>query len=333
MKILFYDIKEHEYIYLNENPVDWVNYYFESESLQEKSQIKNEYKEVEGLSVFVNSTLNRAVLSNFSNLKFIFLRSTGYSNVDLKYCKNRGISVFNVPNYGISTVAEFTFALILNISKKLNLADREVINGSINNKDLIGTELKGKTLGIVGLGSIGKKVYNIAKCFDMEVIAYDKNKETGYNYCEFDELLKNSDYISINCPLTNETKHLINKETINKMKTGAYIINTARGEIIEVESLYKAIIEGKIKGAALDVIECEESLCALFNTCSSETHLREVCAKKYLFVKKLFSLPNVIITPHIAYNTIEAGQRIIETTHENIKSSLNINSDTKNLVI
>lgn len=332
MKILFYDIKETEYIFLNENPIENVDYYFESESLQEKTQIKNEYKKVEALSVFVNSTLNRAVLSNFSNLKFIYLRSTGYSNIDLKYCKNKGIRVFHVPNYGTTTVAEFTFALILNISKKLNLADREVINGTIDEHDLIGVELMGKTLGIIGLGSIGKKVYEFAKCFDMDVIAYDKKETEGYNYASFDEVLKKSDYLSINCPLTPETTHLINKETIDKMKTGVYIINTARGEIIEIESLYKGLIEGKIKGAALDVIECEESLCALFNTCNSETHLKEVCAKKYLFVKKLFSLPNVIITPHIAYNTQEAKLRIIKTTLNNIKSSLNINSDTKNLV-
>ena len=167
----------------------------------------------------------------------------------------------------------------------------------------------------------------------MEVLAYDVKKIGAYNFVELDELLEKSDIISINCPLNSITKNLINKETLAKMKKESIIINTARGEIINTQDLYNALINNKIKGAALDVIECEEVLCQTHKKCSQNNFLKTHCLKKFFFIQKMLQLPNVIITPHNAYNTKEAQTRILNITLENIKSSFNLSASAKNLVL
>ena len=226
------------------------------------------------------------MLSKFKNLKYIFLRCVGYSNVDLQYCKKNNIKVFNTPNYGNSTIAEYVFSLILTLSKKILLAQKSIFDGNIEQENLQGIELYSKTIGIIGLGSIGRKIVNIAHGFGMNVLAYDINHQGAYNFVELDELLKKSDFISINCPLNNSTKNLIDKTAISKMKKNAIVINTARGEILDTEELYYALINKKIKGAALDVIECEEYLCENWKKCCQNIELKTNCLKKYFFIQK-----------------------------------------------
>ncbi len=333
MKLLFFDIRELELNYLLDKiPVE-IEPCFIKSPLIESTYVDKKHLDCEGLSVFVSSVLNRKVLEQFKNLKFIFLRCVGFSNVDLDYCKKRGITVLNTPNYGNSTVAEFVFTLILTLSRKVIQAKQSIIQGTINQDELIGLELDKKTIGVIGAGAIGKKVIEIAQGFNLETLVYDINKSNEYNFVELDELLQKSDFVSINCPLTDKTRNLINEQKIALMKKDAILINTARGEIVDTRALYNALVNKKLLGAALDVVECEETLCQTYGKCEQYDELRTNCLKKFFFIQKLVQLPQVIITPHIAYNTKEAQTRILDITLFNIEESLNINSGFKNLVL
>lgn len=335
MKILFYDVRKIEFDFLSQNMSSDLEPYFINSPLDDRTFLDDKFSDCDAISVFVSSTLSRTALEKFKNLKYIFLRSTGHSNVDMNYCKEKNIYVFNVPEYGSSTVAEYAFGLILSLTKKINNSKEALIKGDVDSDDLMGIELKNKTIGIIGLGAIGRKILNIAHGFGMEVLANDIDQKGAYNYVELDELLEKSDFITINCPLTVHTKNLINKDAIAKMKRNAVLVNIARGEIVDTKALYFALVNNKIKGAALDVIECEEVLCQSYKTCLEYRNIKLACLKKYLFINKLLQLPNVIVTPHNAYNTKEANIRILKTTLYNIKQAPNIklSSGAKNLVL
>lgn len=332
MKILFYDIKDFEFSYLTSRIRNNIEPYFFRYQLSHNTYIDEKYLDCEGLSVSVSTELSEEVLSRFKNLKYIFLRSTGYSNCDLNYCKKQNITVFNTPNYAPSSIAEFAFGLILTLTRKIIKAQNCLFNGEVNHSELTGFELNSKTLGVIGAGHIGQKIIQIARGFNMNIVVYDIDKTQNYNYAELDELFEISDIIVISSPLTKETKGMINKVSLNKMKKSAILINIARGEIINTKDLLEALVKNKISGAALDVIECEEMTCKLWNFCVN-TDKREDCLKKFLFIQKLKSMDNVIITPHIAYNTKEAINEILNMTLDNIQSSFKINSDTKNIVM
>ncbi len=285
-------------------------------------------KDFEIISVFVGSRINSKVLDHFPSLKYITTRSTGFDHIDLKSCKERGILVSNVPRYGANTVAEFTFGLILNLTRKIYHAIdqiKEIESFSLEN--LRGTDLKGKTLGVIGTGSIGKEVIKIAKGFGMKVLASDPYpdlefaKEQGFEYVSLEKLLQNSDIITIHCPLTDQTKHLINKENIKLIKKGAYLINTARGPIVDTEALILALKEGRLAGAGLDVLEGEKETKEELGLLTSQ-ELKKDTLKVLLENHILMKMPNVLITPHTAFNSWEALYRILDTTLENLKSFL-----------
>jgi D-lactate dehydrogenase len=332
MKILFYDIKESERNYFLNHSLKNIEQYFFEFPLNNSTFIDKKFLDADAISVFISSVLDKNTLSRFKNLKTIFLRCTGYSHVDIEYCKNHNIKIFNTPNYGSSSVAEFAFGLILNLSRKIIQSQNELKEGKINHNDLEGFELNSKTIGVIGAGHIGSKIIKIAQGFNMKILIYDINENIDYTFSSLDELYKNSDIIVLSCPLTKQTKELINKNSLNKMKKNALIINVARGEIINTRDLAEALAKKKISGCALDVIECEQTLCCLWNLCIN-TQMRDDCLKKFLFIEKLKNMENVIITPHIAYNTKEAIEEILKITLENIKASFEINKDTKNLVM
>lgn len=279
------------------------------------------------LSVFVGSELTAEVLAQFSNLKFIATRSTGYDHIDLNYCKEKGILVSNVPAYGSETVAEWTIGLMIALMRKLYQAiDQIKEKGLFEVSNLRGTELAGKTLGIIGTGRIGREVAKRAKAFEMKLLGYDlyPNKdfasEVGLQYVSLDELLANSDVVTIHCPCIPQTIHLINKENIRKFKKGSFLINTARGEIVETEALIYGLKEKILAGVALDVLEEEnflqDELELLLGHPSAES------LKKALQDHILMEMDNVLITPHNAFNSEEAVRRIVLTTVENIKAFL-----------
>lgn len=288
------------------------------------------------VSVFVDSRIDGEVLNYFSDLKFIAARSTGYDHIPVKICQDRGIGVSYVPGYGDNTVAEFSFGLILNLTRKIyQCIDQIKERESFSVEGLRGTDLKGKTIGVVGTGRIGREVIKIAKGFGMEVVASDVYpdekiaKELGFRYFPFEKLLSVSDVITLHCPLTEKTTHLINLKNIKLIKKGAYLVNTARGAIVETDALVHALQDGILAGAALDVLEEEGEIKDELKFLSKE-HIREAELKVLLQDHALMRMPNVLVTPHNAFNTGEALERILSTTLTNIRAF--VESKPTNLV-
>ncbi len=333
MKAVFFDIKPSEREYLEKHSVETIESYFYKDSLNPNRHVPVEISDAEIISVFIDSTVTKNVMEKFPNLKYIILRSVGYSHVDLSFAKERGISIFNAPHYGDYSIAEYTFALLLAVSRKIAKASRDVKEQTVVDEEYQGIELNKKTIGIVGLGAIGKKVAEIAKSFSMNVIYHDIKKEEGYNYTSFDELCRQSDIISINCPLNSKTLYMFDRNRFETMKNGVIIINTARGEIIKTTDLYDALLNKKVAFAALDVVECENIFLREENNKIDINSVKENCLKNYYVTRKLLNMQNVIITPHIAYNTKEARQRILEITVENLISSTKFTNSAKNLVL
>jgi D-lactate dehydrogenase len=285
-------------------------------------------KKYDIISCFIYSDLSEKTLKQLPNLKMTASRSTGLDHVDLNYCKKHKITVANVPHYGENTVAEHSFALILALSRKIVESVDLVRRGGFSPTNLTGFDLAGKTLGIVGMGSIGQYVAKIAHGFGMEILGVARHqdaklaKKLKFEYINLEECLKRSDIVTLHLPLTKETFHLINRQNIALMKPNALLINTSRGPIVETEALLWALEQKIIAGAGLDVLEEEENLDdpkKLFGSYLSKDDLSElVCA--HLLREK----PNVVITPHNAFNTKEAVERIVKTTGENIRKMSNI---------
>lgn len=285
-------------------------------------------KDAEVISIFVNSLMNQAMIDSLPGLKFITTRSTGFDHIDVKYCESKEIKVSNVPAYGSYTVAEFAFGLILNLSRKIVFANNKIRTGNdFGIENLCGFDLVGKNLGVIGTGKIGKNVIKIARGFSMNVLAYDLYpdlafaKEHGVEYKNLDEVLSLSDVVTLHAPYTKDNHHLINKERISLMKKGVYLVNTARGELIDTDALVWALNEGIVAGAGLDVLEGERELKEEIEILSSEDRSERVKDYKTLLEDRaLIEMPNVIITPHVAFYSKEAEGEIIKTTIENIKA-------------
>lgn len=280
----------------------------------------------EVVSIFVDSVISEGVISRLPNLKLIATRSTGYDHIDIEACKARGIAVATVPSYGEDTVAEYAFALMLNLSRKVGEADERIKEtGSFSLEGLRGFDLKGKTLGVIGTGKIGKNVIEIATGFNMNIIAYDKFPDEAYatkmnyKYLTLDEVLSQSDIVTLHVPYLPENHHMINADSIAKMKKGAYLINTARGALVETDALLKSLKDGHLAGAGLDVLEEEGVIKDELNFLTG-SHPGEHDIKVVLENHMLIDMPNVIITPHNAFNTWEALQRILNTTVTNVSN-------------
>jgi len=281
----------------------------------------------EAIAIFIYSQMTKAILGRLPKLKLITTMSTGFDHIDLEVCKECNITVCNVPTYGENTVAEHTMALLLAISRKIIPSVERTRRSSYDLTNLRGFDLKGKTIGVVGTGKIGKHVIKYAKAFDMKVLAYDKfpdeafAKEMDYEYVELDKLLSESDVISLHLPFLKETEHIINKKNIRKIKKGCVLINTARGGLVETEALLMGIKEKILKSCGLDVLE-EEAAIREEKELLHETFKRAVDLKTMLEGHILLDLDNVYITPHNAFNSTEALQRILDTTINNINSFL-----------
>lgn len=283
----------------------------------------SEFSDSEIICICPKSNVNKMILEKCKNLKYVVTRSTGFDHIDSEYCKAKNIKIKNTIKYGGRTVAEYQFALILSLTRKIRQAQERVKNKSFSKDNLQGFDLYGKTIGVIGCGNIGKNVIRIANGFGMNVLVYTRtiNKKLenkmNFKYVSLEEIYLNSDVISINIPITEKTYHLIDKESFNKMKNNVLLINISRGKIINTDDLISAIENKKIAGAALDVIEGEKFLKGDFLDIDSN--------EKQLIVKnleRLLNFENVIITPHNAYNTKEAVDRIFEETIQNIKECI-----------
>ncbi|MBI4146409.1 hydroxyacid dehydrogenase [Candidatus Woesearchaeota archaeon] len=277
------------------------------------------------VAFFIYSKINDAILKKLSNVKLITTMSTGYDHVDIEACKKKNITACNVPAYGENTVAEHAMALLLSISRNILPAVERTRKGNFELEGLRGFDLKGKTLGILGTGRIGRHVAHYAQAFDMRVIAWDKfpneelAKECGFTYVPFEQLLSESDAISIHLPETPETHHIINTKNIRTIKKGCVLINTARGGIVETEALLIGLKERILKACGLDVLEEE---CAIKEEAQllHETFQKTCDLKTLLEEHILLEQPNVLITPHNAFNSTEALMRILDTTIDNIQA-------------
>lgn len=257
--------------------------------------------------ILCNKTaLNRKNLCGASKLKYIGLFATGYNNIDLEYCKSKGIAVCNAPAYSSDSVAQLTFAFILEFVNRVydykSLVDKGdwIKSRTFSMFPIPLMELKGKTIGIIGYGSIGSKVAEIALAFGMRVLANSRSPKTaqGVEFTELSELLRQSDIVTLHCPLNEASQNLINEKTLSQMKHGAMLINTSRGGVVDENALAKALRTGQLMGAAVDVLRKEP--------------MDKNCP--------LYGIPNCIITPHIAWAGLETRERLLKIVADNISA-------------
>jgi D-lactate dehydrogenase len=283
-------------------------------------------RDVEVLMPFIHSPVGEEELAAMPDLKLIATRSTGYDHIDLEAASSRGVTVANVPAYGENTVAEHTFALILALSRKVHQAYVRTQRGDYTMEGLRGFDLYGKTLGVIGAGAIGLHAIRIAKGFGMRVLAYDVRQDQlladvlGFEYTDLDDLLSRSNIVSLHAPAIPATYHIINQETLAKMKRGSLLINTARGSLVDTDALRRALDEGILAGAGLDALEGEEFLQyedELLSQPGGEEKLKMIVRNQVLGRRA-----DVVITPHIAFNSEEALRRILDITAENVTAFL-----------
>ncbi|MDO8623725.1 MAG: hydroxyacid dehydrogenase [archaeon] len=322
MKIAFFEIELWEKDYVKTQLKGFDLTFFEEKI---DSNNLNKISNIDILSTFIYSTIDKNIIDSLKSLKYIATRSTGFDHIDLVACKKNNILVSNIPTYGENTVAEHTFALILDLSRKIYPSVERTKKEDFSIEGLMGFDLKEKTLGVVGTGNIGKHVIRIAKGFGMQVLVYDIKKDAklakkmGFKYVPLNYLFKNSDITTIHVPYNKSTHHLINKETLKLFKKGSYLINTSRGGICDTTALLQGLKDKIFAGLGLDVLE-EECFIREEREIITPDFSKKYDLKSILEDHILINQPNVIITPHNAFNSKEALTRILDTTIENIKS-------------
>lgn len=301
--------------------------FFETKLTTDTAALANNF---DGVCVFVNDPLDEPTLSKLADqgCKLILLRCAGYNNVDLDAADRFGMTVCRVPMYSPYAVAEHTVALILALNRKVHKAYNRVREGNFAIDGLIGFDLHGKTLGIVGTGRIGQILAKICTGFGMNVLAHDikSNAELqamGVTYVPFEELITKSDIVSLLCPLTPDTHHLISQDAVAKMKPGVMLVNTSRGGLINAKALIHGLKSGHIGSVALDVYEEEGDV--FFEDLSDQVLQDDTLAR-------LLSFPNVLITSHQAFFTQEAMEKIANTTFANATGYANGKINKNNLV-
>lgn len=297
----------------------------------------SQFLDVEAVCVFIYSQCNISELAKFPNLKYVGTRSTGFDHIDRDYCRSRGIIVTNVPRYGENTVAEFALSLLLTISRKMFASITRVKSGSFDFSGLRGFDLAGRTIGIVGFGNIGQKLARMCLGLEMKVLAYDsfpdkwgqRAKEMGVTLVDLNTLYIQSDIVSLHMPLLPQTKGMINAQTLSLMKHGVVIINTARGDLVHSGDLLDALNSGKVAFAGLDVLEGEGLIkdeLDLLHRDNKDVSNMQILVEDHI----LMSHKNVFVTPHNAFNTQDALERILNTSLDSIrKFRANEQIDTK----
>lgn len=304
-KIALFDAKPYDMKVFNEYNKNYELRYFESKLNPDTAPLAAGYDAVIG---FVNDDISAATLEKLYDLgvRALAMRSAGYNNVDFKAAYGK-INVMRVPAYSPYAVAEHAMALLLTLNRKIHKAYNRTRDYNYSLNGLCGTDMHGKTIGVIGTGRIGRVFIDICKGFGMNIVAYDPfpAKDADYTYTDLDTLLGCSDFISLHCPLTDQTRHIINADSIAKMKSGVFIVNTSRGGLIDSHALLSGLHTKKIGGACLDVYEEEADF---FYEDHSESGVNDDT------LALLSATPNVLITSHQAYFTAEALQNIAEVT-------------------
>ncbi|MFO8011705.1 MAG: NAD(P)-dependent oxidoreductase [Phycisphaerae bacterium] len=323
-KTLFVEVEDWESDFLRSHCQEHCDFETAEDTVQEMDL--EPHRDAACLSPFIHSQVTEEVLEALPNLRLITTRSTGVDHIAVDACRERDITVCNVPTYGANTVAEHTFALVLALTRRVHKAYEQTIRGRFSIEGLRGIDLRDRTLGVVGTGSIGTHVIRIALGFQMRVLAYDvapvaaMADALGFRYVDLDTLLAESDIVTLHCPLTDENEHMIDSGAIGRMKDDAILINTARGGLVDTDALVQALRNGNLAGAGLDVLE-------------EETAIREegeMLSRRYdsgallTMVQNtlLLRMDNVIVTPHIGFNSEEAVHKILSTTISNVSSFL-----------
>ena len=290
-------------------------------------ELAEQHRDADVVSTFIYSDLGVRVLETFESLQLVATRSTGVDHIDAEWCADHGVTVCNVPTYGSATVAEHVFALLLALGHQVVEAVDRTRRGDFSHEGLRGFDLRGKTIGVIGTGEIGRHTIRIANGFGMDVIAADVEQDDdaaeqlGFRYVDLEKLLAESDVVSLHVPGGEATRHMIGPDEFDRMKRGVVLINTSRGSVIDTGALLRALSDGTVAAAGIDVIEEEpvvreeaELLHSLFN----RRHDLETLLADHILLR----MRNVIITPHTAFNTTEAVERILEITCENIAAHL-----------
>lgn len=315
MKIAFFGTRDYDHIYfdvLEKDPEYGCQIHYLKANLDEDTAVLAEG--ADGVCAFVNADCGEKVLEILASkgIHLLLMRCAGYNNVDLKAAKRLGITVLRVPGYSPEAVAEHAMALAQAANRRICKAYTKVHNNNFTLDGLLGDTLYGSTAGIIGTGRIGAAMAKICKGFGMRVLGYDQYQNPGLKdiveYVDLDKLLKESDLVSLHCPLTADTKHLINAETIAKMKDTAILVNTSRGSLVDTEALIQALKQKKFSGVGLDVYEDEND--QVYEDFSDDILENET-------VPILMSFPNVVITSHQGFFTRTALQSIAVTTMEN----------------
>ncbi|MBQ8039232.1 MAG: 2-hydroxyacid dehydrogenase [Lachnospiraceae bacterium] len=309
-KIAMFDTKPYDKCWFEKiNEERYEIHYFESKLNEDTVSLTNGYDVV---CAFVNDDINEEVVNKMvkNNVRLLAMRCAGYSNVDIKAARGN-LTIVRVPAYSPYAVAEFAMGMLLCVNRKLHKAYNRTREYNFNINGLTGIDLYGKTVGVIGTGKIGQVFINICRGFGMRVLAYDiyPNEFMGYEYVELDTIFRESDVISLHCPLTEQTKHIIDEEAIRKMKDECYIVNTSRGGLIDSKALLDALLERRVGGAALDVYEEEADF---FFEDHSEKGITDAT------LALLSTMPNVLITSHQAFFTEEALANIARITFKNI---------------
>lgn len=330
INMLVFDYRENEREFFENNELQNFDFTFFKESLNPRTvkTIPQEVKDKANvISVFTNSEVNEEVINSFKNLRIISTRSTAYEHISKKAANERNIAVINVTKYGETSVAQFTFCLILALTRKLVRAVKDSDKNTIDDNDfyeLTGRDISKLSIGIVGTGTIGAAVCKIAKTFNMDVYGCDINvkqeliNKYGIKYLPFEELIKKVDIVTLHIPFTGDNLHMFDKTQFDMMKENSYFINTSSRRLVNFESLYNALKDGKIAGAALDT-----TCCTYLNAkCFENGKLAKICMQEYKYLHLLSEMENAIVTPHIAYNTQESINYILQSTIDQIRETI-----------
>lgn len=308
-KVAFFDAKLYDREWFDKLNQKYELHYFESKLDEETAELA---RGCQAVCVFVNDNLDKRTIDKLYELgvRVIAMRCAGYSNVDFRAAYKK-IHVVRVPAYSPHAVAEHAMGLLLMVNRKLHKAYNRTRDFNFNISGLTGVDLYGKTAGIIGTGKIGRTFMELCRGFGMKIVAYDAfpNEKLGIEYVDLDELLRRSDVISLHCPLTDQTRHMLDEAAFAKMKRGIFLINTSRGELVDSVALLKALDEGKIRGAGLDVYEEEADY--FFSDWSMSGVQDDV-------LSLLLNKPNVVITSHQAFLTEEALSSIARITLDNL---------------
>lgn len=310
-KIAFFDAKSYDKIWFDH----WNNGRFQIKYLENKltPDTVSMAAGYDAVCAFVNDNLDKTVIDSLyrEGIRVVGMRCTGYNNVDLQAAAGQ-VTILRVPAYSPYAVAEHAIAMLQTLNRKIHKAYIRTRDYNFSLERLIGFDLHGKTVGVIGTGQIGRVFVQLCNGFGMKILAYDPYpvENLQAEYVPLEQIFKESDIISLHCPLTEESHHIINEDSLGQMKKNTILINTSRGALVDTRALVNALENGQIAGACLDVYEEETSL--FFEDNSNETRRDEVLVK-------IVSMPNVILTSHQAYLTHEALSNIASTTLQNLE--------------